>query len=104
MYLSDQTTEEKVLNSKIFDLENHIVNAGAYINSITEDCFSGVITKDNGEVIDGPVASADEILEVAKEIKEMAIQYEALTDLENEIENKKAADGAQDPTQGTDND
>lgn len=95
MSLYTKKFEEEILSKRIIDIEDRIVKAGSYVNSITEDCFEGTITKENGEIIaDDPISSADEIIKVAKEIKDLAIQYKTLTDFENDFMdgNKKAVD------------
>ncbi|MGM9908686.1 MAG: hypothetical protein ACI31O_02475 [Limosilactobacillus vaginalis] len=106
MSLYDRTLEEKILSQKIIDIEDQIINAGGYINSITEDCFEGTITDGNGRLIaDDPISSANEIVKVAKEIKELAIQYKTLTNLESKImDTKKAAESEPTTTPDTIND
>lgn len=96
---------EKIIIARTIQLEQRIVGAGKYINAITEDCFNGIKMVDGKEVDQSPTEQAAEILEVAKEIQEMAIQYELLTGLDEQIERrKKAVDSDQDPTQDTIND
>ena len=91
MVLPNQTVEEKVLSTKIMELEDKIVSSGKYINAITEDCFSGIKVIDGKEVSQTPTEQATEIVEVAKEVQKMAIQYELLIDLDNQIVHKKKA-------------
>lgn len=82
-----------VLDNHIMDLEKKIVNAGEYIEATAEGMVNeGTIKYSDGTVITDPVEKADEIIKVANEIKKMAIQYRALTDVDNDIDdqNKKA--------------
>lgn len=96
---------EKIITARIIQLEQRIVGAGKYINAITEDCFNGIKVVDGKEVDQSPTEQAAEVVEVAKQIQEMAIQYELLTGLDEQIERRKKAVGSvQDPTQDTIND
>lgn len=81
------TKEKQVLSSNIIELEDRIVKGGAFINSITEDCFQAPTTDEYGKVIAStPLELADEVLKIAKQIKEDAIRYEALTSVEEQID------------------
>mgnify|MGYP001625062097 CR=1 FL=1 len=105
MVLPNQTVEEKVLSTKIMELEDKIVSSGKYINAITEDCFNGIKVIDGKEISQTPTEQATEIVEVAKEVQKMAIQYELLIDLDNQIEhNKKAVNSSKFGDWITDND
>ena len=39
MSLYTKKFEEEILSKRIIDIEDRIVKAGSYINSITEDCL-----------------------------------------------------------------
>ena len=76
----------KIVESKIIELEDKAAAGGAFINSITEDAFQGPVYDHSGKAIAStPTELADQILEIAKEIKQYAIQYETLTDLEDAL-------------------
>lgn len=96
-----------VLDNHIMDLEKKIVDAGEYIEAVTEGMVNeGTIKYSDGTVITDPVEKADEIIKVASEIKEMAIKYRALTDVDNDIydQNKKAVISASFGERCTNND
>ena len=81
------TKEKQVLSGNIIELEDRIVKGGALINSITEDCFQAPVTDECGKVIAStPLELADEVMKIAKQIKEDAIRYEALTSVEEQID------------------
>lgn len=89
------------LDDKIFALQDKITGAGNYIAAVCEGITNeGMIRLDNNSIIDDPIKMADDVIKTAHEVKEMAIQYQALT----ELDNKKAADSDQTTTPGTDND
>lgn len=91
MAVNNQTIESTLLSKKIIKLEDDIINSGRYISAVTEDSFGGFIKKPDGTIIaDDPIAFADEVMETAKKIKKYAIEFKTLTDLENDIYNKKS--------------
>ena len=100
------TKTEQQLEDEIITVQDKIINAGKYVAAACEGILDeGTITFDDGVVITDPVEKADDILNTAREIKKMAIQYQALTKLEDKVfQNKKAVNSVQDSTQDTDND
>ena len=100
------TKTEQQLEDEIITAQDKIINAGKYVAAACEGIpDEGTITFDDGVVITDPVEKADDILNTAREIKKMAIQYQALTKLEDKVfQNKKAVNSVQDSTQDTDND
>lgn len=100
------TKTEQQLEDEIITVQDKIINAGKYVAAACEGIpDEGTITFDDGVVITDPMEKADDILNTAREIKKMAIQYQALTKLEDKVfQNKKAVNSVQDPTQDTDND
>ena len=100
------TKTEQQLEDEIITVQDKIINAGKYVAAACEGIpDEGTITFDDGVVITDPVEKADDILNTAREIKKMAIQYQALTKLEDKVfQNKKAVNSVQDSTQDTDND
>lgn len=93
------TQTEQQLENELTTLEGKIISAGQYIDATCEGIpGEGVVTYEDGMVITDPVGKADEIIKTAHEIKKMAIQYQALINLEDKIENsilgqnKKAVD------------
>lgn len=95
------TKTEQELENEIIAVQDKIINAGKYVAAVCEGIpGEGVVTYEDGMVITDPVGKADEIIKTAHEIKKMAIQYQALINLENKIENsilgqnKKATNGA----------
>lgn len=95
------TKTEDQLENEIIAVQDKIINAGKYIAAACEGIpGEGTITYDDGVVITDPVEKADDIIKTAHEIKKMAIQYQALINLEDKIENsilgqnKKATNGA----------
>lgn len=86
---------ERKLENEIISLQDKIINAGKYIAAVCEGIPNeGTITYEDGVVITDPVEKADDIINTAHEIKKMAIQYQALTKLEDKVidQNKKAVD------------
>lgn len=86
---------ERKLENEIISLQDKIINAGKYIAAVCEGIPNeGTITYEDGVVITDPVEKADDIINTAREIKKMAIQYQALTKLEDKVigQNKKAVD------------
>lgn len=100
------TKTEQQLEDEIITVQDKIINAGKYVAAACEGIpDEGTITFDDGVVITDSVEKADDILNTAREIKKMAIQYQALTKLEDKVfQNKKAVNSVQDSTQDTDND
>ena len=100
------TKTEQQLEDEIITVQDKIIKAGKYVAAVCEGIpGEGTITFDDGVVITDPVEKADDILNTAREIKKMAIQYQALTKLEDKVfQNKKAVNSVQDSTQDTDND
>lgn len=100
------TKTEQQLEDEIITVQDKIINAGKYVAAACEGIpDEGTITFDDGVVITDPVEKADDILNTAREIKKMAIQYQALTKLEDKVfQNKKAVNSVQDSTQDADND
>ena len=100
------TKTEQQLEDEIITVQDKIINAGKYVAAACEGIpDEGTITFDDGVVITDPVEKADDILNTAREIKKMDIQYQALTKLEDKVfQNKKAVNSVQDSTQDTDND
>lgn len=89
------TKTEQELENEIIAVQDKIINAGKYIAAACEGIpGEGTIAYDDGVVITDPVEKADEIIKTAHEIKELAIEYQALTKLEDKIfeQNKKAVD------------
>ena len=86
------TKTEQQLENEIITVQDKIINAGKYVAAACEGIpDEGTITFDDGVVITDPVEKADDILNTAREIKKMAIQYQALTKLEDKVfQNKKA--------------
>ena len=90
---------EDQLEKALVSIEDKIISAGQYIDATCEGIpGEGVVTYEDGMVITDPVGKADEIIKTAHEIKKLAIQYQALINLEDKIENsilgqnKKAVD------------
>lgn len=82
------TQTEQQLENELTTLEGKIISAGQYIDATCEGIpGEGVVTYEDGMVITDPVGKADEIIKTAHEIKKMAIQYQALINLEDKIEN-----------------
>ena len=101
------TKTEDQLENEIIAIQDKIINAGKYVAAVCEGIPNeGTITYEDGVVITDPVEKADDIIKTAHDIKKMAIQYQALTKLEDKIfeQNKKAVDSDQTTTPGTDND
>ena len=74
------TKTEQQLEDEIITVQDKIINAGKYVAAACEGIpDEGTITFDDGVVITDPVEKADDILNTAREIKKMAIQYQALT-------------------------
>lgn len=97
----------RILDNHIMNLEDKILDAGKYVQTATESLVNeGVIKFNDGTVITDPVEKADDIIKTAQEIKEMAIQYRTLNDLDNDIysQNKKAVESDLTTTPDTDND
>ena len=91
------TKTEDQLENEIIAIQDKIINAGKYIAAVCEGIPNeGTITYEDGLVITDPVEKADDIIKMAHEIKKMAIQYQALTKLEDKVsrQNKKATNGA----------
>lgn len=89
------TKTEDQLENEIIAVQDNIINAGKYIAAACEGIpGEGTITYDDGVVITDPVEKADDIIKTAHEIKKMAIQYQALLNLEAKVsrQNKKAVD------------
>ena len=89
------TKTEDQLENEIITIQDKIINAGKYIAAACEGIpGEGTVTFDDGLVITDPVEKADDIIKTAHDIKKMAIQYQALTKLEDKIfeQNKKAVD------------
>ncbi|MDM8244691.1 hypothetical protein [Limosilactobacillus vaginalis] len=89
------TKTEQELENEIIAIQDKIINAGKYIAAVCEGIpGEGIVTYDDGLVITDPVGKADEIIKTANEIKKLAIQYQALTKLEDKVigQNKKAVD------------
>ena len=86
------TEAERKLENEIISLQDKLIAAGKYVKAVCEGIpGEGTITFDDGVVITDPVEKADDILNTAREIKKMAIQYQALTKLEDKVfQNKKA--------------
>lgn len=87
---------DQQLEREIIDLQNKITSAGKYMAAVAEGITdeSSTIVFDNGNVATAPVEKANDIIEVAHDIKKMAIQYQALAKLEDNVfgQNKKAVD------------
>lgn len=78
------------LDDKIFTLQDKITDAGNYIAAVCEGITNeGMIRLDNNSIIDDPIKMADDVIKTAHEVKEMTIQYQDLT----ELDNKKATNG-----------
>lgn len=86
------TKTEQQLENEIIKLSDKLISAGKYVEAVCEGIpDEGTITFDDGVVITDPVEKADDIIKTAHEIKKMAIQYQALTKLEDKVfQNKKA--------------
>lgn len=86
------TKTEQQLEDEIITVQDKIIKAGKYVAAVCEGIpDEGTITFDDGVVITDPVEKADDIIKTAHEIKKMAIQYQALTKLEDKVfQNKKA--------------
>jgi hypothetical protein len=87
------TKTEDQLENEIITVQDKIINAGKYVAAACEGIpGEGTITYDDGVVITDPVEKADDIIKTAHEIKKMAIEYQALTKLEDKVfpQNKKA--------------
>ena len=88
---------EDQLEKALVSMEDKIISAGQYIDATCEGIpGEGIVAYDDGVVITDPVGKADEIIKTANEIKKLAIQYQALLNLEAKIsrQNKKATNGA----------
>lgn len=83
---------DQQLEREIITVQDKIIKAGKYVAAVCEGIpGEGTITFDDGVVITDPVEKADDILNTAREIKKMTIQYQALTKLEDKVfQNKKA--------------
>lgn len=90
------TEAERKLENEIISLQDKLIAAAKYVKAVCEGIpDEGTITFDDGVVITDPVEKADDIIKTAHEIKKMAIQYQALTKLEDKMfENKKATNDA----------
>lgn len=91
------TKTEDQLENEIVVVQDKIISAGKYVAAVCEGIPNeGTITYEDGVVITDPVKKADDIIKTAHDIKKMAIQYQALTKLEDKIfeQNKKATNGA----------
>lgn len=95
------TKTEDQLENEIIAVQDKIINAGKYVAAACEGIpGEGTVTFDDSLVITDPVEKADDIIKTAHEIKKLAIQYQALINLEDKIENsilgqnKKATNGA----------
>ena len=89
------TKTEDQLKNEIFTVQDNIINAGKYVAAVCEGIPNeGTITYEDGVVITDPVEKADDIIKTAHDIKKMAIQYQALTKVEDKTfeQNKKAVD------------
>lgn len=87
------TKTEQQLEDEIITVQDKIIKAGKYVEAVCEGIpGEGTVTFDDGLVITDPVEKADDIIKMAHEIKKMAIQYQALTKLEDKVigQNKKA--------------
>lgn len=84
---------EDQLEKVLVSMEDKIINAGEFISATCEGIpGEGIVTYDDGLVLTDPVGKADEIIRVAKGIKKLATQYQALLVLKEKIvgQNKKA--------------
>ena len=91
------TKTEQQLEDEIITVQDKIIKAGKYVEAVCEGIpDEGTITFDDGVVITDPVKKADDILNTAREIKKMAIQYQALTKLEDKVLQNKKAVGSED--------
>lgn len=100
------TKTEQELENEIIAVQDKIINAGKYVAAVCEGIpGEGTITYNDGVVITDPVEKADDIIKTAHEIKKMAIQYQALTKLEDKVidQKEKAAD-SENANSDTDND
>ena len=91
------TKTKDQLENEIIAVQDKIINAGKYVAAVCEGIPNeGTITYEDGVVITDPVEKADDIIKTAHDIKKMAIQYQALTKLEDKIfeQNKKAINDA----------
>ena len=88
------TKTEQQLEDEIITVQDKIIKDGKYVAAVCEGIpGEGTITFDDGVVITDPVEKVDDILNTAREIKKMAIQYQDLTKLEDKVfQNKKAVD------------
>lgn len=87
------TKTEQELENEIIAVQDKIINAGKYVVAVCEGIpGEGTIAYDDGAVITDPVEKADDIIKTAHEIKKMAIEYQALTKLEDKVfsQNKKS--------------
>lgn len=101
------TKDERLLEHELDSLAGKIISAGQYIDVTCEGIpGEGIVTYNDGLVLTDPVGKADEIIKTANEIKKLAIQYQALLNLEAKIsrQNKKATNNSQDSTQVVVND
>lgn len=93
----DRTADALEIN--IEDLTERVAEAGEFIKSITDDCFEGpVVDKATQKVVaETPTELADEILDTAKQLKRYAIEYEALTKVDDDAwqikQNETAKEG-----------
>lgn len=98
---------EDQLEKALVSMEDKIISAGQYIDATCEGIpGEGIVAYDDGVVITDPVGKADEIIKTANEIKKLAIQYQALLNLEAKIsrQNKKATNDSTVAKLGTVND
>ena len=89
------TKDERLLEHELDSLAGKIISAGQYIDVTCEGIpGEGIVTYNDGLVLTDPVGKADEIIKTANEIKKLAIQYQALLNLEAKVsrQNKKAVD------------
>ena len=86
------TKTKNQLENEIIAIQDKIINAGKYVAAVCEVIPNEwTITYEDGVVITDPVEKADDIIKTAHDIKKMAIQYQALTKLEDKVfQNKKA--------------
>lgn len=91
------TEAERKLENEIISLQDKLIAAGKYVAAVCEGIPNeGTITYEDGLVITDPVEKADDIIKTAHEIKKMAIQYQALTKLEDKVFQNKKAVGSED--------
>ncbi len=87
------TKDERLLEHELDSLAGQIISAGQYIDVTCEGIpGEGIVSYNDGVVITDPVGKADEIIRVAKDVKKLATQYQALLVLKDKIvgQNKKA--------------